>query len=223
MNLATIRQEVQTRSGDTDFSANSIDRWVNFCIKQLVARADWPWAIKTLGTGTTTANTQEYSLPTDFKKMISVRVGTASTTSETDAEEYSFVPYISKNVSTDGNMFYLNPDTATYGLIPKPSTTGLPVYLKYYKIPADLASSDSPPFPETYHEAVVQFALQRYWESNDDYGKAAFHNAEYENMVDLMKSDLLVRATGQLTRVRDVRELVGLSHPQKLNTVVVGK
>ena len=223
MILGQIRQETKDRAGDSSLSLTSIDLWVNLAIKQISERRDWLWNLTTKSTDTTTVDVAETSLPSDFKKMLGLRVGESAGTTEVDATDYSFVDYKSKNVSTAGNYYYLNPTNSKYGIIPTPNATGLPVYLKYWKIPVDISvSTDVPPFPENYHEAVVFFALKKYWESADDFSKSLYYNAEFENMVERMEKDNL-RSTGHLTRVKDVRELVGIEHPQRLNSVELGR
>lgn len=224
MDLTTLRNEIQIRADDTSLTDAKTDRWVNQGIKQWANRADWPSLVTTYELDTTVASTVEYSLEDDFKKMIGMRVGASAGETELDATEYSFINYKNKNVSSTGPWYYLNPSNAKYGLVPTPTTTGLPIYYKYYKIPADLTTgTEEPPFPENYHELVVFFALKKYWESNDEFDKVLFYDAEYENTIERMKSDLLVRATGQLDRMKDVRELVGTDQPQKINAINIGK
>ena len=220
MILSEIWQEIRTRANDSSVTTEQMNTWINMAIKQATTRTDFPWATTEYSTDVTVASQVEYTLQTDFKKMISIRVGEASTTTELESTEYSYVDYKSKNVSTTGNFYYLNPATAKFGLIPTPTTAGLPIYLKYFAIPDSITTdSEKPPFPESYHELVIFFALKKYFEVNDDGQKALYYNAEFENMIELMKNDLLVRSTGQLSRMKDVRELVGTEQPQKFNGI----
>lgn len=224
MQLSQIRLDVQYRAGDSSLSTSNIDLWVNQGIKQWAARADWPSLAATDSTQTTTAGTQEYSLPSDFKRMIGVRVQGSGSTAETDSTEYSFIRYEDKNVSTEGNYYYINPVNDTIGLIPEPDVTGYTIHQKYYQIPADIsAATDEPPFPANYHELVVFFALSRYWEGGDEFDKKVHYSIEFENMIERMKTELLSRGVGQLRRVRDIRELMVDGQPQMLNSVDLGK
>ena len=224
MDLETLRNEILTRTDDSSLDDTKMDRWINQGIKQWANRADWPYMITIYNTDTTTASTAEYSLQSDFKKMLSLRVGSSAAATETSADEYSYVDYEAKNVDTTGNYFYLNPTNDKYGLIPTPSTTGLPIFQKYYQVPDDLtATTSEPPFPENYHELCVFFALKKYWETSDEFQKVLFYDTEYENTIERMKADLLVRATGDLPRMKDIREFADLEHPQKLNSVQLGK
>lgn len=223
MTLIEIQSEVKYRSGDTGLSETNINRWVNLAIKQWAARADWPVLISNNSGNTTTASTIEYNLPSDFKKMLGVRVGASSTAIETDSTEYSFVDYKNKNVSASGNFYYLNPESATVGIIPTPATSGLPIFLKYYKIPADISTaSQEPPFDDNYHELVVFFALKKYAESIDEFDKALYYNAEFENIIERMKSESFVRSTGSLLRMKDYREVMRDNQPQMINGVESG-
>lgn len=224
MQLSEIRSEVQYRSGDNTLSQTNIDRWVNASIKQWAARADWPSIIDVDTSNTTVSGTSEYTLPLNFKKMLGVRVGASSSSSDADSSEYSYVEYKNKNVSTTGNFYYLNPENATIGLIPTPTTTGLPIYIKYFKVPADISlATDVPPFNENYHELVVFFALKKYAESIDEFDKALYYNAEFENMIERMKSEVFTRSSGSLPRMRDYREVMADNQPQMLNGVELGK
>jgi len=156
--------------------------------------------------------------------MIGVRVGDSAAATETNATEYSFIGYNNKNVYTSGELWYLDIEGSEYGLIPTPQTTGLPIFLKYYRIPAALtAVTDEPPFPENYHELVIFFALKKYWEVSDDFQKVLFYDTEFENTIERMKNDLKVQATGDLGRMKDVRELRTEDQPQKINIVELGR
>ena len=222
MTLQQIRQDFWNRSNDTSFSSSQIDLWVNLGIKQWAARADWP-SLVTTATLTTTANIAEITLPTDLKRLIGARLGTISTTTEPESTELSFVNYNNKNVDFSGPGYYLNPSNDTIGLIPTPLTSGLPVYIKYFQIPADISAlTDVPPFPENYHELVTFFALSRYWEGADEFDKKVHYSIEFENMIERMKMDLLKTSIGQLGRMRDIRELANDQQPQVINAVEQG-
>lgn len=206
MQLSEIRTEIQARAQDTSLSSSQIDRWVNLAIYQAAARGAFPFSLTTKETDTTTASTTEYTLPTDFKRMLSVKIGDTSSGTEPDAVELGYVRYEDKDV--DGlTGYYLNPTNTKYGILPTPATSSLPIFLKYYKLPAELsATTDEPPFPQNYHELVIFFALKKYWEISDDFGKAVYYDREFENMLDFMKADLMNRAVGSLPRVADIRE-----------------
>lgn len=223
MTIQQIRAEVQSRVNDSSLTTPSIDLWLNLAIQDISRRADWPWNTDTKATDTTTNGTAEISLPSGYARMGSVRVGVASTTTEPNSTEYTYVDYDAKNVSTDGNYYYINQTTGKYGLIPTPTTTGLPVYLRFQSVESDISDSNTTiPIPVPYHEVLIFAACKKYWETADDFGKVLFYNAEYENMVERMKSDLLSPSRGKLPRVRDIRELVGISHPQAPNSVSLG-
>lgn len=223
MTLDQIYQEIQQRSGDTSLTSTQMNLWVNLAIKQW-ATEDFPDLITTNSTGTTTAGTIEYSLPTDYSKILGIRIGGSASTTEVNAKEYSFLKYENKNTPQGtfdgGYYYYINPTNSTYGLIPTPTITGLPIYLKYQKIPADITSTtDEPPFPENYHELVVFFALKKYWETQDEFDKSIFYDAEYRNMLEKMKTDLMKQSRSQLDRIKDIREFVGQNSPFIKNSI----
>lgn len=206
MQLTQLRQEIMARAGDNSITSTQLDRWINSAIQQWASRSSWYASTETKETDTTTSETTEYTLPTNFKRMLSVKIGGATTTTEDAATELGYVRYEDKDVSgTVG--YYINPADGTYGILPEPSVTGLPIFLKYYKTPAVLSGdTDTPPFSENYHELVIFFALKKYWEVSDDFGKASYYDREFENMIDQMKVDLVNNGVGSLPRVRDIRE-----------------
>jgi len=225
MTLAQIISEIQNRAGDSGLTESQITTWVNNFIKELATRTDWPWALTTYETDTTTAATQEYSLQSDFRKMYSLRVGGAGG-AETEADEYSYVNYMDKNqaISDGVYAYYLNPTNDTYGLVPTPSTTGQKIYQKYYKVPTSLSAvSTTPDIPESYHTMLINSSLERYWEQEDEFDKALYYNTKVENDIERMRNDVFVDSTGDLGRMKDIRELNALNVPQKLNTTSLGK
>lgn len=219
MDLSQLRQELKNRSGDENLIASQSDLWFNLGIKQW-AKEDWPDTIAIDSSQTTSVSTNEYTLPTDYSKMLSVRVGASASSDETDATEFSFVRYENKNIATTGNLYYINPVSGKLGLIPDPITAGLPIFMKYQSIPADLtADSDEPPFPETYHEAILFFALKKYWETQDEFDKSIYYDTEWRNMMADMKTDLMKQSRGQLDRMKDIRELNVLNSPFSKNQI----
>ena len=75
MELSIIRTEIKNRAGDTSLDGTTIDRWVNMGIHQCLD--DYPFQAEIDSSLTTTASTQEYTLPSAVAKqrIISVRVG----------------------------------------------------------------------------------------------------------------------------------------------------
>jgi len=219
MILSQIVTDIQNRSGDSTISEAKITGWVNNATRLIANRADWPFYLKTYDTDTTTANTAEISLQSDFRKMYSLRIGG---TTEPDGDEYTFVGYMEKNVAINHlsdaiNAYYINPTNSKYGLIPTPTTTGTKIWQKYYRN-ADTVSavSATPDLPTRYHDSLSDFGLARYWEEEDELDKTNFFETKFENGIETMYNERL-KSVGQLTRMRDVRELGVQDHPQGFN------
>jgi hypothetical protein len=227
MALSNIVTTVQNRTGDTNISEADVTSWVNEALLFISNRYDWPWTLSAYETDTTTAGTYEYALQSDFKKMYSLRVGDAAST-ELTADEYSFLGYMEKNIAenetTDGTLYYyINPTNNKYGLIPTPDTTGYKVYYKYYATPTTISAvSATPDIPTRYNEALVNYALARYWEQNDEFDKVVLYDTKVENTIDIMYRDL-IQSVGQQSRIKDVRELNSLQNPQRTNSIMLGK
>lgn len=199
-----MRSEIIARAGDNALTSTQIDRWINLSIKQWATRSSWPENIA-MSTTASVSGTQEYTLPTDIKRALMVKTGTT----EPDASELGYVDFNSKDSAITG--YYLNPVTGMLGIIPTP-TSVQNIYLKYYKTPADLTIiTEEPPFPEDYHELCIFFALKKYWEMTDDFGKSNYYDSEYENMINQMKIDLPNIAVGSLPVMRDIRDFSGSS------------
>jgi len=222
MNLSSIISEVQNRAGDSGLAESQVTTWVNNFIKELATRKDWPWALTTYDTDTTTADTQEYSVQSDFRKMFGLRTGDATST-ETNSDDLSFIGYIDKNVAIENGIegYYINKTNGTYGIVPNPPTSGYKVYQKYYKIPASMSAvSATPEIPESYHTMLINNSLEMYWEQEDEFDKTLYYNTKVENDIERMNNEFVI-STGDLRRIKDYRELIGTQTPQTLNTTSI--
>ena len=219
MILSQIVTDVQNRSGDSTITETKITGWVNNATRLIGNRADWPFYLTADATDATVAGTADAALQTDFRKMFSVRVGGAT---EPAGDEYLFVGYMEKNIAINQlsnavNAYYIDPTTSKYGLIPTPTTTGDTVWQKYYRNPDTVSCvSATPDLPTQYHDALVDFSLARYWEEEDELDKTVLYETMVENSIETMKNEML-KSVGQLTRMRDVRELDVQDHPQGFN------
>jgi len=227
MIVSELVTEIRNRSGDANITETSVTGWTNTATRLVSTRTDWPFLLMTDDTDTTTSGTVEYTLPTDFRKMFSFRVG-SSTSTEPEADEYSFIGYMEKNkavnsISDSIAGYYINPTNSKYGIVPEPTTTGDKVYQKYYKHPTTVSAvSATPELPTTYHDIYLDFGLARYWEQEDELDKTVLYETKVENGIEAMKTEF-VKSIGQLSRMRDVRELNTLNHPQGLNSVMTGR
>ena len=219
MTLSEIVTAVKARSGDSNLSEATITGWVNNALRLISNRADWPFYLKAYSTDTTTSGTAETALQADFRKMFSLRVGG---TTEDAGDEYLFVGFMDRNVainqlSDEINRYYINPTTSKYGLIPTPTTTGTKIWQNYYRTPATISAvSATPDLPTAYHDTLVDFSLARYWEEEDEPDKNVLYLTMVENGIELMRNEMF-KSVGQLSRMRDIRELNILDHPQQVN------
>ena len=219
MTLAEIVTDIHSRSGDDTITEAKITGWVNNGVRLIGNRADWPFYLTTDDTDTTTSGTAEITLPTDFRKMFSLRIGG---TTEPNGDEYTFVGYMEKNVainqlSDSVDAYYINPTNSKYGIIPTPTTTGTKIWQKYYQIPDTVSAvSATPDLPTQYHDSLSDFGLARYWEEEDELDKTNFFETKFENGIETMRNEML-KSVGQLNRMRDIRELNIKDHPQGFN------
>lgn len=219
MQLQEIYSEIQQRAGDNGLTQTQMGFWVNAGIQQW-AKDDYPDTLATDSSNITASGTTEYPLPSDTLKVLSIRVGSSSTATEDDATEYSFVRYENKNVDTTENVYYINPTNGKVGLLPQPTSSGLPIFIKYHATPATLSVlTDEPPFPKPYHEALIYFALKKYWETQDEFDKSIYYDTEWNRMLEDMKVDLLKQSRGQLGAMRDIRDLQYQNQPWTRNSI----
>jgi len=224
MTLAEIILSIQTRSGDSNITEATITGWVNTALRLIANRDDWSWLMKVDEDDVTVANQQEYALPTDLKKMYSLRVGDTTST-ETTATQYSFLGYGEKNMAINNDVdhcYYINPASSKYGLIPTPAAANYKVFQKYFGYPTTVSCvSATPDMPTQYHDMLVDFGLARYFEQEDEMDKTVLYETKLENAIEKMKTDF--PATGYLGRMRDIRELAADNNYQQYNIVGLGR
>jgi len=222
--LSAIVTAIQTRSGDTNITEASVTGWVNECSQVVGAQADWPWTLEATDTDTTTAATQEIALQTRFKKMMSLRLGSAGGT-EPDAAEQSFLGFMERNVAVSNSVegYYINPTNSKYGLVPTPATSGQKVYQRYYARPDTVSAvSATPAIPAQYDDIYTNYGLARYWEENDELDKTVLYETKVANTVELMRGEF-IKSVGDLGKMKDLRETMAIDNPQKPNTVTLGQ
>ena len=101
--------------------------------------------------------------------------------------------------------------------------TGDKVYQKYYRYPATVSAvSATPEIPANYHDIYVDFGLARYFEQEDELDKTVLYETKVENHIENMKTEF-IKSIAQLGRMRDVRELNSLEHPQAINSISIGR
>ena len=216
-----LQAAVQDTVGDTNAAGLArIKRYINFGQQRVASLFDWPFLKTTDATITTAANDEEYSLASDFAKMIAMR----DTTNENWLTEMSKKDFDASKpaVSTTEDAGYpeywyaTDLDSSNYQqikLYPVPDGIYTITY-DYYKTLADLsADTDVSDIPAKYHQALVDYACFKYYQKEQDEQATQFHQ-EFQNTMADMMADLkyesenlavMKPATAEHQKVRDLR------------------
>lgn len=162
------------------------------------AVADSLWRTSLVALGTTTADTGEYTLPTNIVNLRAIRVtdGEGNTTIYDPASVDEVWSYDAGAGSLDGAVFAETANTsgvAQFSLRPIPDTTGLTITGLQALEPADLtdSSGSSPIIPEDFHmpllyEGMIAWAYRDPAEARDD--MAAAHEQAYLGEIERLKA-----------------------------------
>lgn len=168
--IIDIKDRFDDQSSDTDTSAR---RWVNQIMMDIWTRNHWKFARK-VGTVTTAASTEGYSL----------------------ASDYDFGGLYDVRDTTNDHKLHPVPDQDFDLVYPDPTTTGQPLYYRlwgvdsdklqtiqlypipagvytikyrYYYVPSNMTTStETPPIPNKYRELLVLGALALLYEKNQN-------------------------------------------------------
>lgn len=178
--------------------------WVNDAYGQMVdeilkANPDY-WT--TSGTIDTVASTQEYTLPSDYEKMIMVNQSISGEWKRVlpmGNADIRMIPRHSDTTSDQGfssaePKYYILKDT-TIGLMPIPDTgvaEGLKIWYVY--APSELDSdSDTPDLPARYHHIIKYGAYANYLDQDDEHVAAERMRNRFDGLVQRMVDNIAVR------------------------------
>lgn len=147
----------------------------------------------------TAANTQEYSLPADFRRALFVK-DSSKTLGYITPERLA---RLGSQISATGaptNYYILGVDKSDgnqkIGLVPIPSAVGS-VTLYYVAAPTDLsAGTDVPKLPSVYHQLLVFYGTARAAEVEGEQDVANRYMTMYTAGKENMKLDAVVRDYG---------------------------
>ena len=196
-------KDIQDRTMDILSKSDATTRtrvkeWINMGYKDFVARELWPFR-ETVGTLTTIAGTQEYSLVDNFADMDASNILTVSVQGAQRAK-LQYVPFnqlkIHKpDLDADNagipTVYYLR--AGNIGFWPQPSDS-LTIEIDYYSLSTDLEDDeDEPIIPVNYREALMHYALSLEHDYNTDGDLAQKSMNRYEQIVLLARNNLLAQ------------------------------
>lgn len=201
MTLGTILLDLKNLIGPgIEVDDTGLKRWLNDAYYQVIGEINN--AIPDFFTKTTTASTvagqQEYSLPSDFEKMVMVNAQYSGTWRR--LLPMSNINYIPVHESTSSNQGFSesNPQYyisgSYYGLMPIPtSSTSSAIKLWYVYTPAELSDADEPDFPASYHHLLKYGAYALYLDQDDEAARAERIRQRFDGMIQRMVENLATR------------------------------
>lgn len=147
--------------------------------QEIVSHTNWPWCYQaTPDTVTMVAAQTAYDLDATVKRIITV----INTDKDEELESVGPADWARRQASltslSDPKVFtYMGDQLHVWP--PPTSTDDLDVY--YYEHPEFAAAGASvPPFDEAFHMLIVNWALHRVWEREEDFEKSDDYRARFE-------------------------------------------
>ncbi len=181
MERSDMRTLTRTLSkvGTHDLTDDELDVFIDEGYNEIVTNRLWSWGyVETPQTITMVSGTDRYSLSADVKRIIAV----VETDQGYPLEAISQTDWARRK---EGNVATSTPVQFTFSksvlhLWPVPGVTDdLDVY--YYEHPAFAAAdTGEPAFDSTFHSILVDWALSRIWEMEEDFEKADDYRQRFE-------------------------------------------
>lgn len=232
MTLSELLSDLTARIGVTngqEISNNQLTFWLNEALRVFCREADFHWLEKSTN-DSTLANTQSYSLPSDYKRMVEVQVDATND----DPGVHGFVPWEQRHGVQTGDKRHTI-FGSNYYLLPTPTTTGSAnIDLYYIRKPANMVDgSDSPSdsdianMPEEYHPALVTYAFALYNGYDEEASDAQYwlgnpvnpSPGTYNWFVQLAKKDNARQKRGERRKMLSKQAAVGYVRPNQIGTV----
>jgi len=167
------------RIDSNDITDADLDRYLDEGYSEVVSNREWPWTYSlTPETVTMVSGTDKYTLTSAVKRVVAV----VETVLGYPLEMVSQIDWARRkdalSATTDPRIFVFT--RGTLHLWPVPATTDdLDVY--YYEHPAwGALDTDEPVFDSAFHTVLVDWALSRIWEKEEDFDRADIYRSKFE-------------------------------------------
>lgn len=185
MNVGDIKTRVKRQFGDesaVQVTDDDIIRWINDAQRDFVMQTET--LLETVRTIDTQAGTQDYAYPTDLFILRNVRYKGSTDTSFHRLMYLNLQQFDELMDGWDGNTttetqaaprWYTSYENRIY-IYPTPfeSITG-GLKILYSRYPTDISlDSDVPDLPINYHNAILNYCLQKAYELDEDLNAAQF-------------------------------------------------
>jgi hypothetical protein len=177
-------------------SAMMVDAAINAIIDQAVrdvsTRFDWPFLADT-DTINFIADTQSYSLPTDFQRLVAVVLNGSTVRLEEVSPEQYWSTYGATPAEGNPRFFFLWGNQIYVTPVPTASSGGLTLF--YYRQPTLMTDdSHSPEWQSEFHMIVADYVCRHLWHREEDFSKARVYDERYLDGVERMARFYLGRA-----------------------------
>lgn len=227
MTLDEMVADLQSRIGSTpEITGTRFYDWINQGMRSFCMESDFSWLEKKQTTSTV-ASQSDYALPTDFKRMVEIRID------ETDDNPniYRLVPHETRSQVESSEKTY-SIFNKTLSIKPTPSSTGdQNIEMWYIRRPTNMTSGSESPsdstianMPEEYHEACILYAYaiyQAYDEEHDEKRDIMGNpNAPvpgtFYYFVDIARREDSKQKRGGRRKMVSKQEFIGYSEPNRV-------
>ena len=199
--VADMLTSIAYRRGEAGSPDNATEqarriRFLNEAYRAVMLKNYYWFAVKTL-TDDTVASQETYTLPSDYREMIEVRVDDLARYPMPASEAFDFYRYppiaFTYKYDYDNKYYYIF--GSELHLIPEPSAAGTDnLQLRYYYWPTALTTtSDTVIIPDQYTEALVAYAFARLAHLRGKRGDASDGFEEFNELVREMNKENMRR------------------------------
>ncbi len=181
MNRGELRQLVRdiSRTNVQDVADAVLDRYMDEGYFEVVSNRFWPWTyVQVPETVTMIPDVNEYSLTAAVKRIVAI-VEVEQRYSLRPVAQSDWVRTQESIRSTSRPIWFSFTNSVLY-LWPVPASTDtLDVYYHTHPLWAS-DDAETPPFDETFHSIIADWALVRLWEQEEDFDKSDTYRSRFE-------------------------------------------
>lgn len=193
INVQDIITRVQRTFGDeagVQIKTSDLITWINDAQEAIVQENKT--LMETSATANSVINQADYSLPTDLAVFRSLQYKGSRVKLMTFNEFNEYLDGYNSSTNTVGpgipTVFMIYAGKMTVFPVPSEAIAGgFKIY--YTRHPVQVSTTaDTPELPVEYHQAIVDYCLQRAYELDEDSEKYAMKQASFKNRVDLLNN-----------------------------------
>ena len=186
-------------------------RLLNRANRTVINAKDWPFMRDYANTFNTADGTEQYTLTeTNVKKLLNLRITTDSAEKKLYPTNYTAFTeqYPHVDTSTEKgvpNIFYPQGRSSTYQLIVNLFPVPDAVYAMQYDFVKEATemtdSSDTPDFPEAYHDILIDYVLWKSYQHVRDLNTAQQYQSDFREGLHQMMGDYQLNESSGLQEI----------------------